>query len=105
GLRLGVELRPRSWSDPSGAGPAVRSLFEEEEVAWAMIDEPKFRTSIREVPVTSLLGYFRFHGRNYAQWWHHEAAEDRYNYLYPSSEQAQIVAEVRDVAERVRNTY
>ena len=24
----------------------------------------------------------RLHGRNAAQWWHHDEAEDRYNYLY-----------------------
>jgi uncharacterized protein YecE (DUF72 family) len=107
GFRLAVELRHRDWTDPKGgrAASSVRSLLEEEDVAWVMIDEPKFRTSIREVPLTSRLGYFRFHGRNYAQWWSHEAAEDRYNYLYPRPEQEQLAGEVREVAERADDTY
>ena len=28
----------------------------------------------------------RLHGRNAAQWWTHDAAEDRYNYLYSADE-------------------
>ena len=30
--------------------------------------------------------YMRLHGRNVAQWWKHDAAEDRYNYLYSVDE-------------------
>jgi uncharacterized protein YecE (DUF72 family) len=105
GLPLAVELRHRGWTDEGEVGEAVRRLFEEQQVAWVMIDEPKFRTSIRDVPLTSRLGYFRFHGRNAAQWWHHEAAEDRYNYLYSRGEQAELGAEVKHVAERAEDTY
>jgi uncharacterized protein YecE (DUF72 family) len=70
-----------------------------------MIDEPKFKTSIREVPLTTRLGYFRFHGRNYAQWWHPATAEDRYNYLYPAAEQRELATEVQEVAEHTRDTF
>jgi uncharacterized protein YecE (DUF72 family) len=105
GFRLAVELRHRDWTDPEQYGPAARALLEEEGVAWVMIDEPKFRTSIRDVPLTAQLGYFRFHGRNYAQWWRHDAAEDRYNYLYPGDEQRELAAEVREVAETADETY
>ncbi len=105
GFDLAVELRHRGWTDDSSVAPAVRSLFQEEGVAWVIIDEPKFRTSIGEVPLTSRLGYFRFHGRNYEQWWHHEAAEDRYNYLYSAAEQRELADEVRDVAQRALDTY
>ncbi len=28
----------------------------------------------------------RLHGRNAAQWWKHDKAEDRYNYLYSADE-------------------
>jgi uncharacterized protein YecE (DUF72 family) len=98
---LAVELRHRSW----GEDQRTRGLFEELGVAWVMIDEPKFRTSIRDVPLTSRLGYFRFHGRNYEQWWKHDAAEDRYNYLYPAEELQELASEVREVAERTQDTY
>src|SRR5206468_6447967 len=66
--------------------------------------EPKFKTSIRDVPLTSRLGYFRFHGRNYDQWWKGDR-ESRYNYLYSAAEQSQLASEVGEVAERTADTY
>jgi uncharacterized protein YecE (DUF72 family) len=97
---LAVELRHRSWSDD----PDVARLLLEYGVAWCIIDEPKFRTSIGAVPLTSRLGYFRFHGRNAAEWWHGDR-ETRYDYLYSPAEQAQLAAEVRTVAARAEDTY
>ena len=105
GFPLAVELRHRDWTDTRSGAPSVHPLFEDEDVAWVIIDEPKFRTSIGDVPLTSRLGYFRFHGRNYAQWWHHEAPEDRYNYLYTGAEQRELVKEVSDAARRTEDTY
>ncbi len=104
GFQLAVELRHRDWTESEEAA-AVRRLMEDEHVAWVMIDEPKFRTSIREVPLTAELGYFRFHGRNYASWWRHAEAEDRYNYLYSEDEQRELAAGVAEVAGRTRETY
>ena len=56
--------------------------------AWVQIDEPKFRFSIRQnyLPNVPRFYYMRLHGRNAAQWWPHEQAEDRYNYLYSADE-------------------
>ena len=53
-------------------------------MAWTQIDEPKFRFSIRQdlMPNVNSFYYLRLHGRNAAEWWEHEQAEDRYNYLY-----------------------
>ena len=52
------------------------------------IDEPKFRFSIRQNHLPNVQGfyYMRLHGRNAEQWWRHEKAEDRYNYLYSKDE-------------------
>jgi uncharacterized protein YecE (DUF72 family) len=97
---LAVELRHRSWSESIQA----RNLLEEYGVAWVMIDEPKFRTSIRDVPLTSKLGYFRFHGRNYEQWWKGNG-EERYNYLYSAPEQAELASEVEEVANHTAETF
>ena len=112
GFRLAVELRHRDWTDAGKAQgrstpsvPPVQSLLEDEEVAWVMIDEPKFRTSIRGVPLTGQLGYFRFHGRNYQQWWRHESGDDRYNYLYTRAQQDRLASDVREVADKVQDTY
>ena len=65
GYPLAVELRHRSWTD----NPDTFRLLAEHDAAWCIIDEPKFRTSVGDVPLTSKLGYFRFHGRNARQWW------------------------------------
>lgn len=105
GFPLAIELRHRDWTQPGTAEP-VRELFHEHDVAWVMIDEPHFKDSIRHIPWTSShLGYFRFHGRNYQEWWSHAEAEDRYNYLYPASEQHQLADEVREVTRQAAETY
>jgi uncharacterized protein YecE (DUF72 family) len=104
GFRLAVELRHADWTRTE-LGASARQVLEEHDVAWVMIDEPRFKTSIRHIPLTSSTGYFRFHGRNYKEWWSHAEAEDRYNYLYPASEQKQLADEVREVSERTSETY
>jgi uncharacterized protein YecE (DUF72 family) len=97
---LALELRHRSWNERIG----LTELFAEYGAAWAMIDEPKFKTSVQEVPLTSRLGYFRFHGRNYQQWWKGDR-ESRYDYLYPATEQQQLADEVRQVADQTADTF
>jgi uncharacterized protein YecE (DUF72 family) len=79
--------------------------MEEQGVAWVMIDEPRFKTSIRNVPLTSSLGYLRFHGRNYKNWWSHGESEDRYNYLYTPEEERHLAEDVREVSSRTSETY
>jgi uncharacterized protein YecE (DUF72 family) len=79
--------------------------MQDQDVAWVMIDEPRFKTSIRHVPLTSDTAYFRFHGRNYKNWWRHGESEDRYNYLYTREEQQHIAEDVREVATRTGETY
>lgn len=94
--RLAVELRHKSWSD---ASPATRDLLAQRHAAWALIDEPKFASSVRQdlkhlpggpvpTPAVAPIVYVRLHGRNAAQWWEHERAEDRYDYLYSPTELA-----------------
>jgi uncharacterized protein YecE (DUF72 family) len=97
---MSVELRHRSWSE----SPETAELFREYDVAWTMIDEPRFKTSIRDVPLTSRLGYFRFHGRNYKNWWHGDR-ESRYDYLYPSAQQVELLSDVNEVAEKAALTF
>ncbi len=82
---LAVELRHRSWSDAFGETLQLLNGF---QAAWAQIDEPKFRFSIRQNALPNVTGfyYMRLHGRNAAQWWHHDKSEDRYNYLYSADE-------------------
>jgi uncharacterized protein YecE (DUF72 family) len=105
GFPLAVELRHRDWTASEEAQP-IRGFMEREGVAWVMIDEPRFKTSIRHVPLTtSELAYFRFHGRNYQNWWRHAESEDRYNYRYTPGEQREIAQDVAEIAGRTRETY
>ncbi len=88
---LALELRHRSWSDDT----ATAKLLAENDIAWVDIDEPKFSTSIaRELPITSDMTYFRFHGRNADMWWKGDN-ETRYQYLYSPDEIAQLADRVK----------
>ena len=105
---VAVELRHKSWSD---AGDDTAALLAAYGAAWALIDEPKFRFSIRQnwaAPVGTSPGrfaYARFHGRNAAEWWSHGAAEDRYNYLYSGEELAPLGEAVASLSARVKKAY
>jgi uncharacterized protein YecE (DUF72 family) len=91
GYPLAVELRHRTWSDEA-ADTAARLAAR--GATWAIIDEPKFQSSVRQEggpagpphAKREPLLYMRLHGRNAAAWWDHDAAEDRYDYLYSADE-------------------
>ena len=97
GYPVAVELRHQTWSDAIGDTLALLNGF---GAAWVQIDEPKFRFSIRQNYLPNVEGfyYMRLHGRNAAQWWHHEKSEDRYNYLYSGDE----LKEFTDTADAAR---
>lgn len=99
GLRAAVELRHRSWSD---AAADTRTLLDAHGATLALIDEPKFSTSIRQDLRADPPGlvYMRLHGRNRAQWWSHDEVEDRYDYLY-TMEELEPFIEAADRARRL----
>jgi uncharacterized protein YecE (DUF72 family) len=106
---VAVELRHKSWSDRADA---TRALLAATRATWAIIDEPKFSGSIAQSLVPepgalsprdpSPLAYFRFHGRNAAQWWDHAHRDDRYNYLYSAAQLEPYAAAARDLSRRER---
>ena len=100
--RVAVELRHSSWSDAVGDTLGLLNPF---AAAWVQIDEPKFRFSIKQnfLPNVQGIYYMRLHGRNARQWWSHEKAEDRYNYLYSAPEISEFVDTLdaaRDIVEK-----
>ncbi len=101
---VAVELRHRSWSDEA---PATLGLLNAHGAAWAQIDEPKFSSSIQQdlMPNLESFHYVRLHGRNAAEWWEHEQAEDRYNYLYSEPELAPFAETTRQARALVRKAY
>jgi len=95
---LAVELRHRSWSDD----PRTADFLKQNNAAWVQIDEPKFAGSIaEELPVTSSLAYFRFHGRNAADWWTGDN-ETRYRYLYSPEEISELTDRVKTASREAR---
>ena len=106
---VAVELRHKSWSDRDDG---TRALLAATRAAWAVIDEPKFSGSIEQSldagagslspGSPSPLAYFRFHGRNAAQWWDHSHRDDRYNYLYSAAELAPFAGAARELSRRER---
>jgi uncharacterized protein YecE (DUF72 family) len=104
GYPIAVELRHRSWSDRLGDTLSLLNGF---GAALAQIDEPKFRLSIRQnqLPNVTSFYYMRLHGRNAAQWWRHEKAEDRYNYLYSADELREFTQTAEAASHIVRKVY
>jgi uncharacterized protein YecE (DUF72 family) len=101
---IAIELRHRSWSDnPS----QLVELLMSHNAALAQIDEPKFRTSIRQtaLPKAGSFYYLRLHGRNAKQWWKHDSSEDRYNYLYTADELKPFAEEAKATSREVKKAY
>ncbi len=99
--RLAVELRHKSWSDDQ----STAVILKESKAAWVQIDEPKFSFSIApEVPMTSDIAYFRFHGRNADMWWKGDA-ETRYRYLYPQEEIIELAERVKATSQKSSLTF
>jgi uncharacterized protein YecE (DUF72 family) len=101
---LAVELRHRSFSDDP---VETMDLLAEHGAALVQIDEPKFKTSIRQNLRANVktIYYLRLHGRNAAQWWKHDKSEDRYNYLYSGEELEPLVEAVAATARDVKKAY
>jgi uncharacterized protein YecE (DUF72 family) len=102
--QVAVELRHRSWSDEPDETLGLLDTF---GAAWAQIDEPKFKGSIRQnfLPNVRTFYYLRLHGRNAAQWWSHDKSEDRYNYLYSASELQPFAEAARKASREVKKAY
>jgi uncharacterized protein YecE (DUF72 family) len=79
-----VELRHRSWSEKNAE---IQALLLDNRAGAALIDEPKFTTSIRQPAETiGEIFYFRAHGRNAKAWWNPKQSWERYDYLYSREE-------------------
>ena len=101
---VAVELRHRSWSDAFGETIELLNSF---GAALVQIDEPKFKLSIQQNRLPNVKGfyYMRLHGRNAAQWWHHEHRDDRYNYLYSGEELQEFADDAGAAKELVKKSY
>jgi uncharacterized protein YecE (DUF72 family) len=75
---LALEVRHSTWNNE-----AVLAELAAEGVGFCNIDQPLLGRALAPTQhATSKTGYIRLHGRNYDQWFEHEQAHERYNYLY-----------------------
>lgn len=93
-----VELRHRSWSD---RGQETKMLLEQSDASWAIIDEPKFASSVEQAfePVGDIF-YLRLHGQNRERWWSHGEAWERYDYFYGPEEIRFFADKIRQSAQK-----
>ncbi len=95
GYPVVVELRHGSWARREHA-----VFLREHGLGFCNIDQPVIGDSLGPTAgVTSPIGYVRFHGRRYDQWFEQrEDVASRYDYLYAAEELEPWIARIRKVA-------
>ena len=107
-LELAVEFRHGSWLTQEQAETTFKFL-KEHKITYVAADEPQM-TTFATVPflsrVTSDTAYFRFHGRNRANWFKRgKETADRYNYLYSDEELKELAGPVLDAGKEAKKTF
>ena len=92
---VAVELRHASWGERARD---TKALLAASGAGWAYIDMPELPGTITQELEPQRLLYLRFHGRNREKWRQHEAAEERYDYLYSEEELKPFAEKVRGIA-------
>jgi uncharacterized protein YecE (DUF72 family) len=99
---LVIEFRHNSWLKNE-----ILFFLRDNNIGFCNIDQPVIGESIKPTNfVTSEIGYIRLHGRNYKDWFRKEAGrDDRYNYLYSSSELEEWVQKIKKMKDKSRQIY
>ncbi len=102
GLPLVLEVRHGSWDSEQ-----VYSWLREKRVGFCNVDQPVIGESLKPGSrVTSRVGYFRMHGRNYQNWFMDDVGRDaRYDYLYTRAEIGELSRLIRSVTQDAEETY
>jgi uncharacterized protein YecE (DUF72 family) len=96
-----IEVRHASWNNQG-----ILGYFAEKGVSFCNIDQPLLGRAIAPTThATAPIGYVRLHGRNYDQWFEHEAPHDRYNYLYSEGELAKWKPRIEEIARKTGVTF
>ncbi len=97
-----VEFRHEIWYTPE-----ILAFVKQQGLGVVNVDLPPLRGLPREVTdfVTNGIGYFRFHGRNTANWWRSGAGGARYDYLYTEDELETWVPAILRAAGRSERTF
>lgn len=86
-----AEFRHRSW-----LCEATFRLLRAEGIGFCCVDEPALPGLLPPLAVaTAPVAYVRFHGRNAAKWFRHDAPHERYDYRYSAAELEAWVPAIR----------
>ena len=106
--RLAIEFRNGRWLDDDER-PGTLRFLRDHDLTYVAVDGPQgFRSSVPPVAVVTApaLAIVRFHGRNAAAW---KApgltAAERFDYAYATSELAEWLPRVRDLAREAREVH
>ncbi len=100
-LPVVVEFRNSHW-----ATDKAYQFLGDRGFGYCCVDEPDLRGLMPRVAIaTADPGYVRFHGRNAEQWFDHEQAWQRYDYLYSEDELREWVPKVTRLADETATTY
>lgn len=99
---LVVEARHDSWNHPEAL-----AMLRLRGVSFANIDQPQLGHALGFTEIVSgRTAYFRFHGRNHAQWLNKDAGVDqRYDYLYSAAELTTFATAIQTALRRTESTY
>jgi uncharacterized protein YecE (DUF72 family) len=99
---LVVETRHDSWNHPEAL-----AMLRQRGVGFANIDQPQLGRALGFTEIVSgRIAYFRFHGRNQAQWLNKDAGVDqRYDYLYSAAELNAFAAAIQTALRQTESTY
>jgi len=99
--RAVVEFRHRSWINEE-----TMAFLRQVGAGYCAVDEPRLPGLPPPMAeVTAPVGYVRFHGRNKEKWWHHEKAEERYDYRYTQDELEEWIPKIRKLADHALRVY
>ncbi len=91
-----VEFRNAGW-----ANDTTFETLDQLNLGFCCVDEPQLRGLMPPIAITTGgIGYVRFHGRNYAKWYQHEEAWERYDYTYSAEELREWAPRIQALDER-----
>jgi len=100
-MPLVVEFRNSKWINNE-----TFRILKKHNIGFCCVDQPQLKGLLPPLAeATSDLGYIRFHGRNKANWWEHEKAYQRYDYLYTEEELREWIPKIKNITEKTKDQY
>ncbi|MCL4378735.1 MAG: DUF72 domain-containing protein, partial [Actinobacteria bacterium] len=95
------EFRNNCWLNET-----VLNKLKEDNIGFCNVDEPQLKGLLPITDInTSSSGYIRFHGRNKEDWWDHESAFQRYDYMYKQEELCQWISPIKKIMNNSKKTF